>query len=205
MRDFRTIPPLSLITVKIFNRICELWLLYISPKPFGKRIDVCEWGYMLEIEYWVKHWVRVSLNSSLLRMLHSVGGAGRLNLQGSWGWGGCEDCSILFLTPGIPLEDGGSWFSGRPSKDWFWKGERKIVASSNTITFVAGRLFLKWQCIFRFLYSSAQAKEPDIGCLLLLESQSRILREQSLVVSVHLSKCGQNDSEPGGWRRIRIN
>lgn len=51
MRDFRTIPPLSLITVKIFNRICELGLLYISPKPFGKRIDVCEWGYMLEIEY----------------------------------------------------------------------------------------------------------------------------------------------------------
>ena len=72
------------------------------------------------------------------------------------------------------------------------------MASSNTITFVAGRLFLKWQCIFRFLYSSAQAKEPDIGCLLPLESQSRILREQILVVSVHLSKCGQNDSEPGG-------
>lgn len=72
------------------------------------------------------------------------------------------------------------------------------MASSNTITFVAGRLFLKWQCIFRFLYSSAQAREPDIGCLLLFESRSRILRGQSPVVSVYLSKQSQNDSEPGG-------
>ena len=80
------------------------------------------------------------------------------------------------------------------------------MASLNTITFVAGRLFLKWKCIFRFLYSSAQAKEPDIRCLFLFEGQSRILREKSLLVSVYLSKWSQNDGEPkgrGGLESVR--
>ena len=65
---------------------------------------------------------------------------------------------------------------------------------------------MKRQCIFRFLYSSAQAKEPDIRCLLLFEGQSRILREQSLLVSVYLSKWSQNDGEPrgrGGLESVR--
>lgn len=114
--------------------------------------------------------------------------------------------SIPFLTPGIPLEDSGSWFSGLQSKDWFFEREKEIQWHHQTLlpllqagSFWNGSVFSD---SFIPQHRRRHQTSGAFSCLRVRagSSKSKQRSKQSPVVSVYLSRWSQskNDSEPGG-------